>query len=1223
MRRRSRAGDEPVKKRHRKSVTLKRSNAPKAVVRHSHPAGRETEVARLTRERDEALEQLSATSEVLQVISSLPGNLEPVFQAMLENALRICEAKFGTLYLCEGGALRPVADTQRAPLAYIRARKQKPRLPPVADGPVGGVLITKQVVHIADLKKLKSYLEHHPTAVDAVELGGFRTGLGVPLLRDNELIGVINIMRQEVRPFTDKQIKVVENFAAQAVIAIENTRLLNELRESLEQQTATSEVLRVISGSPGGLEPVFSAMLENALRICEAKFGMLMRYSDGAFVAHAMVGAPPVLVDALLHKPFKPPSGNPLDRMLRTKQLIHTVDAASEEGKPLSAQLAGARSHIVVPMLKDNELVGAITIYRQEVRPFTDKQIELVQNFAAQAVIAIENARLLNELRQRTADLSESLEQQTATSEVLRVISSSPGDLQPVFSAILESAARLCDASFGNFYRCDGDDLPLVATYNTPVAFVEARSRSPLGLKQNNPIADMLAAKTVLHVDDLAADERYTNQRDPTIVAGVELGGVRTFVAVPMIKDNELIGALVVYRQEVRPFTAKQIELVKNFAAQAVIAIENTRLLTELRQSLEQQTATSEVLGVISSSPGELELVFDAMLANATRVCEASYGALWVCEGDSFRNVALHGALPAGYAAELRRMATLRPHPDTPIARAARTRETVQIADIVTEQAYIDRDPLAVAAVELAGIRTVVVVPMLKEQELVGAIVVYRREVRPFTDKQIALVQNFAAQAVIAIENARLLNELRQRTDDLTESLQQQTATSEILDVISKSPTDSQPAFDAIVRSGLKLFPDAAIMIALPEGDKVRSAAVADADPGGAEALRARTPLPLSREFITSTAILDRREVDLPDAREAPAELAAGALNFLASGYRAITVIPMMRGELAIGALDLMRRRPGPLSDKQRELLRIFANQAVIAIENTRLFNELRQRTTDLTKSLEQQTATSEVLRVISSSPSELAPVFHIMLANATRLCDATFGLLLLYEGDWRFRVVAMSNVSPAFAELRQREPIFEVSPQTGLGRAVATKDVVHIADYAEEAIYKEQRHPAAVALGDLGGARTYLVVPLLKDKEIAGAIAIYRQQVRPFTDKQIELVKSFASQAVIAIENTRLLNELRESLQQQTATADVLKVISRSTFDLKSVLQTLVEICCEALRCQLSHDLTADQRGVLPRRILWPPSRIHGLRQRYAHRGRPRLAYGASLAGRQGDPYP
>jgi GAF domain-containing protein len=275
----------------------------------------------------------------------------------------------------------------------------------------------------------------------------------------------------------------------------------------------------------------------------------------------------------------------------------------------------------------------------------------------------------------------------------------------------------------------------------------------------------------------------------------------------------------------------------------------------------------------------------------------------------------------------------------------------------------------------------------------------------------------------------------------------------------------------------------------------------------------------------------------------------------------------MLKENALVGVISIYRKEVRPFTEKQTALLQNFAAQAVIAIENARLLRELRQRTTDLSESLEQQTAASEVLRVISSSPSELGPVFETMLANATRLCDANFGLLLLYEGDWRFRVVAIINAPAVFAELRLREPIFEVSPETGLGRAVATKDVIHIADYAEEAIYKEQRHPAAVALGELGGARTFLVVPMLKDKEIAGAIAIYRQEVRPFTDKQIELVKNFAAQAVIAIENARLLTELRErtddlteSLEQQTATSKVLEVISRSAFDLQAVFETVVE---------------------------------------------------------------
>jgi GAF domain-containing protein len=293
------------------------------------------------------------------------------------------------------------------------------------------------------------------------------------------------------------------------------------------------------------------------------------------------------------------------------------------------------------------------------------------------------------------------------------------------------------------------------------------------------------------------------------------------------------------------------------------------------------------------------------------------------------------------------------------------------------------------------------------------------------------------------------------------------------------------------------------------------------------------------RASLSPASILDRREIDLADVREAPAEWAAGARNFLASGYRAQTVVPMMRGAAAIGTVNVVRRRPGPLSDKQRELLRIFANQAVIAIENTRLFNELRE-------SLEQQTATSEVLGVISSSPGGLEPVFQVMLQNAARICEAKFSALYLYDGD-RFHVGALHNAPAAFAEFRRREPVFHPPPGTGLAQTVATKRTVHDPDITLDKGYVD-RNPIVVAAVELGGFRTVLTVPMLKDDNLIGCISIYRQEVRPFTDKQIELVTNFAAQAVIAIENARLLTELRqrttdltESLEQQTATSKVL----------------------------------------------------------------------------------
>jgi GAF domain-containing protein len=704
-----------------------------------------------TAERDEALQRETATAEVLGIINSSPGDLAPVFDAMLEKATRLCEADFGILWNFDGD-LAKAGALHRVPTAYAEMIRA-PFRPSPESGPAR-MMRGEGTFVVADLLEFPPYHAGDTLVRAIVDLAGARSVVISPLRKDAVTLGAITIYRQEVRPFSDNQIALLQNFAAQAVIAMENARLITETREALNQQTATAEVLQVINSSPGDLAPVFDAMLEKAHTLCGATQGALVTFDGEWFRARATRGMPDSFAE-LLRQGFPPVPGSATDQLARG-ECVHTLDLAAYAAESLpevarfvqpALDLAGTRTILMVPLRKDDALLGYIAAYRQEVRSFSDKQIALLQNFAAQAVIAIENARLLTETR-------DALEQQTATAEVLQVINASPGDLNPVFESILDKAHTLCGADRGALVIYDGEYFRGVVTHGMPETFASV-VKQPVRAEPGSVHERLLRGDSLVHIPDMA---KFPAIR-PVGRAAAE-AGTRTVLVVPLRKDTALLGYITAHRTEVRPFADQQIALLQNFAEQAVIAMENARLITETREALDQQTATAEVLGVINSSPGDLTPVFDAILEKAHNLCEAPRGGLILYDGEYFRAVAVRG-FSGAFADQLR--------------QGIRGSVTYFEAPLLAGEHFVhipDQVQLehpAARAGALAGTRTLLSVPLRKDDALVGMIIAGRTEVRPFTDKQIALLQNFATQAVIAMENARLLGELRQRTDEVAE----------------------------------------------------------------------------------------------------------------------------------------------------------------------------------------------------------------------------------------------------------------------------------------------------------------------------------------------------------------------------------------------------------------------------------------------------------------------
>ncbi len=1067
--------------------------------------------AQLFNDLDAALERQTAMTDVLDAVSTARDDLQPVFEAVVRHAHRLCGGATAALFLRDGDMLTAVGYEGMA-LDHARAFPVD-----AMSNPASEALCTSKVVHIRNWSEIAA--DRYPDSV--LRGSGLLSAIQIPLLRHGETIGVLGFTRAEAGGFTIPEVEVLQAFADQASIAVDNARLLAEiedrnadLSESLELQTATSDVLRLISAHPGELQVVLDGILAKAVALCEADSGAILVGNPELVRIEAFHGVGAEVVTGMETRP------SPLTTEAAARHAPISIDDIRTIDDPVLGQFSeqyGIRSWATVALIHDGNWVGSVNVSRLEVRAFEPSQLAILQTFADQAAIAIANANLFN-------DLDRALERQTAMSDVLEAVSTARFDIQPVFDRIADHAQRLCDDTMAIVTVRDRSEMTIVAA-----AWPETRGELPEGDIHWDTIDTSTTTGTVFSTGQ-AVHVRDWNEVPADLYPDSQArnSGMRTLLTLPMRRHDEVIGAITFVRVEAGGYPDDQVSLLQAFTDQAAIAVDNARLLreieernteieernTEISESLELQTATSEVLELISSNPGDLTTVLARIVDKAIGLCDAHGGSVLLRDGDVLRIEVVSGPdqhlIGREFPTEL----------SGANLRARNTHAPVFVDDF--QQA---RDPLAVAAAAESDLRSFASIALIQDDEWIGNLNLLRFEVRPFDPKVATILQAFADQAAIAVANAKLFN-------DLDAALERQTAMTEVLDAVSTSRLDMQPVFDAVAHHANRLCSGTGAAIFVKEGDELVISATSGMD--DASELLDRIPIdpssPAGESVISSSTVhitdLDQLEDRFPNS---PARR---------SGRRSVLCIPMIRNDALLGVVAFSRFDPGGYSDAEISLLRTFTDQAAIAVDNARLLREIEERNSDLAESLELQTATSDVLGLISANPGDIDTVFTEVIERATRLCDGAYAAVWRDDGDnW---------TGVGFGE-GWGSMIGFTMPSGTIIRAARRFD--DVAEFVE-------------SVGWTGPpTRSTVQVPLLKgDGDLYGLLMVHRSEVRPFGQRDQDILQAFADQASIAIANADLFNDLDAALERQTAMTDVLGAVSTARFDLQPVFDRIVD---------------------------------------------------------------